>query len=294
MRAKSRIIIVMLLCFISITSFVRAEKIKISVIDSTGKVVESVKGQKVVLLNIKRIYQPGDRIVISGSEYMTVQIDENVPQSEVYLPEGEMKMQIPFGDGERADRQCWGMDAFSGNIHTITARKTTPERLAVYRNLAVNPSANWKMATSYPHANASSVYRNQSVWSAKAAIDGMTGYHKFWKGKKQNNHFYPNQAWGPAQVDKPWMQIDFGRRVKVNKVIIYLRDYFNHDTHWEEGELLFSDGSTISFTINPKKAGAQEVVFPEKEVSHLRIQKLTNPNKIGWASFAEVEVYGND
>jgi hypothetical protein len=90
------------------------------------------------------------------------------------------------------------------------------------------------------------------------------------------------------------MQVDLGRPVEIDQASLFLRDFMGHDKHWAKGELLFSDGGKVPFELDPLKAGAQNILFPKKTVTFVRVQNLEHPGEVGWSAMAEVQVFGRE
>ena len=56
------------------------------------------------------------------------------------------------------------------------------------------------------------------VFAARNAIDGF----------KENRHHggWPNQSWGPEKRNDLWWQVNFGREVEIDKLVITIRADF--------------------------------------------------------------------
>ncbi len=75
------------------------------------------------------------------------------------------------------------------------------------------------------------------VFAAQNAIDGVTAnnYHGEW----------PYESWGINRQDDAKIRIDFGRKVRVNRILLYTRADFPHDNWWEQVSFTCSDGSSM-------------------------------------------------
>jgi len=152
-----------------------------------------------------------------------------------------------------------------------------------YRNLAVNPKAcTAEKATSYPHATSNSEY-NKKEFAARCAIDGNTA----------NKSVHKCGSWGPHKRDDLWWDLDFGRPVEIDKVIIYVRAAFGHDSYWHSGTIEFSDGSKEDFKLE-KTADPQTITLKKRTVSSLRITNLKQTPPKKWCAFCEIQVWGKD
>ncbi|MFA5238084.1 MAG: discoidin domain-containing protein [Phycisphaerae bacterium] len=151
-----------------------------------------------------------------------------------------------------------------------------------YRNVALNPNITNSPAVTYPQATSNSVCGDQSCFAAENAIDGNTS-------NKGHGPKFP--SWGPDKRTDLWLKIDFGKVVEVEKIVIYIRADFPHDSYWKSGVIEFSDGSKEKITLQ-KTADAQEFAFSSRRVKWLRITDLAQDEPLGWCGISEVEVWG--
>lgn len=99
---------------------------------------------------------------------------------------------------------------------------------------------------------------------------------------------------GAAAHVRTTFQLDFGRTVEIDKVRLFIRCDFPHDTYWKSLTIQFSDGSSQDVMIN-KSADPQEVVFPKKKITWLKLVNFKQASQpLGWAALTEIEVWGND
>jgi len=260
--------------------------VAITIQNASGTVLAAGTDPKEVVLTCQHAYQKGDTVVVAGSngaKFFFVQIDPAVPESLVYTPVGKITYPIPF-DRERRD----GYDpaAFGGENHSIKARLATPSELSTYRNVAANALDKRGQIEYFPHATANFVTRDDPQFYERNAIDG----------NKQNSRHgsWPYESWGPGQRNDAQFKLDFGREVEIDKVRIFIRCDFPHDTCWKSLTMRFSDGSTVEASIE-KKAEGQDFTFPKKKVSWVQLENLQQiSTPLGWAALTEIEVYGSD
>ena len=167
-------------------------------------------------------------------------------------------------------------------------RVSTPSiaDLLNYRNVALNPLDRQESSVSfYPHATALNFFNNKARFEPRNTIDGA----KFNFGHSRWRH----RSWGPFQVQNCWIKIDFGRRVKLDKICVVMRGDFPHDEAFRTGILKFSDGTEMPVSFE-KTRQQQEIKFPSKETTSIELCKLccTQPQK--WYGFAEIEAWGSD
>ncbi len=269
-----------------------APALKIQVLDAQGaQIVASEPAkttQREVHLSFAHSYRPGDRIVVSGPERIAVQLDSGQPECRLYRQSaGLWSFEIPFGHSQNELGGAYDPNAFQGAAHTVGVRVLGRHELRGYRNLALNPCDQTVQPElpAFPHATASSTYREMAVFAPRNAIDGVVagGNHGRW----------PYQSWGPDKVDGLWWRADFGRIVELDKLRIAVRSDFPHDSHWKEVTIEFSDGTQVKITL-AKSAGLQEVRFPRHRTLWIGISHLVPAEEPGWCALTEVEAWGRE
>jgi len=153
-----------------------------------------------------------------------------------------------------------------------------------YRNVALNYDAAHDDPANTPYASANSECRNERAFYALNAIDGNI---------RNLGHGPAFPSWGPDPRPDLWWRVDFGRAVAIDRLALYLRADFPHDSAWRSATLEFSDGSTHDIQIQ-KTLACQEFRFPMRRVTWVRITNLKQPEPLGWCAFAEVEFWGRD
>ena len=214
---------------------------------------------------------------------MMIQIDPSIPETLVFSPTGRFTFPIPF-DLERVSG--YPSQAFGGTNQEVKARLATATDLSTYHNVALNPLDLRGQSEYFPHATANVVTRDEPQFYERNAIDGNT----------QNTHHgkWPYESWGTGQRPDPVLKIDFGREVEIDKVRIFIRCDFPHDSYWKCLSMHFSDGSHLDAPLE-KKADGQDFTFPKKKVSWLQLDNFKQPiTPLGWAALTEIEVYGSD
>lgn len=88
------------------------------------------------------------------------------------------------------------------------------------------------------------------------------------------------------------MKVDFGRRIRTDKVVLYTRSDFPHDNWWTKITLNFSDGSSQEFSLE-KSSKAHVLTFPEKEITWVELCKLIKADDPSpFPALSQIEVYG--
>ena len=253
--------------------------------NATGTSLATQSDPQKVAVSYGAAYQPGDVIVVNAppqDKYLVVQLDDKVAESLLYCPTSVVKFPIPFGklmDG-------YDPQAFAGATHHLSAHIATPAEISAYRNVALNPLDQRFASLYFPHATASSVTREETQFFERNAIDGNT----------QNSHHghWPYESWGNGKNLDPWYKVDFGRDVTVDKIRLFVRADFPHDTYWTNVTFRFSDGTSQAVNLT-KTADPQEFTFPAKTVRWVQLTDFKQPTQpLGWAALTEVEVYGKD
>ena len=95
-------------------------------------------------------------------------------------------------------------------------------------------------------------------------------------------------------MDKCELLKKFGRNVKIDELVFYLRADFPHDAWWQSGTVHFSDGT--DFTANFVKTGsAQSFKIPEKTISWLTLDTLIKADDPSpFPALTQLEVYGTE
>lgn len=228
------------------------------------------------------VYLPGDRValdVLTPGLY-AIRLDEALPETVVWLQGGECIFPVPMEEA----RVCYSPKAFSGSTHLITARPATKAESAARRNLAQNPFDHHSTKGIFPHASANVETRNEAVFAARNAIDGIF--------ENSSHGVYPYGSWGINRDPKAELRLEFGRPVVVDAVRLTLRADFPHDNWWQSATLHFSDDSALTVSLE-KSALPQETTFPAKTVEWLSLGALVKSEEPSpFPALTQIEVFG--
>lgn len=110
----------------------------------------------------------------------------------------------------------------------------------------------------------------------------------------QSAKIWPYASWGINRDPQAQLKIDFGRNVKIDELVFYLRADFPHDAWWQSGTVHFSDGT--DFTAEFVKSGAvQSFKIPEKTISWLTLDTLIKADDpSSFPALTQLEVYGTE
>jgi hypothetical protein len=254
----------------------------LKVIDSKKQIIGVSRGENEVNLLCTRAYQEGDTIILESSEKninLWLQIDDALGKSMVYLTD-TIEYQIPFGE----KRANLSPKVFAGEKHLLCARVAKDYENTAYRNLAVNVNDQHGQVTCYPHASANVETRNEVVFAAKNAIDGIT--------TNESHGEWPYQSWGINRREDAAIKIEFGRKVLVDAITLYTRADFPHDNWWESATFTFSDGSRMEVQME-KNALPHEFHFDTKEIEWVELgQLIKSPEESPFPALTQIEVYG--
>ncbi len=249
-----------------------------------GTALRAKSDPQAVKLDYGAAYQTGDTIVVSGGgKYFFVQVDAAVPESLVYAPGGKITFPIPNGPELKMG---YDHKAFAGEAHVIKARLATAADLSAERNVALNAVDKRGQSEFFPHATANIVTRNEPDFYERNAIDGNSNnaHHGPW----------PYESWSGGAREDLNFKIDFGREVEIDKVRLFMRCDFPHDTYWKSLTVHFSDGSQMDVNLDMKR-DPQEFPFPAKKVTWIQLDNFKQAaTPLTWAGLTEIEVMGHD
>ena len=268
--------------FIELLGGLRME-LSIKIMDASGNILAENKEHDEVMLVYQRPYWEGDRIVITSSEqnvYLKVQMDDALGSAFLYITSKELIFNIPFGE----KRSSYSPKIFTGTLHCLWARSATKEEITEYKNLALNVMDQHEAIGRFPHATANVETRGEAVFAARNAIDGVRENHSHGE--------WPYQSWGINRQDDAAMKLDFGRKVIIDKIILYTRADFPHDNWWKEVTLLFSDESKLQWELE-KTDKPHVLQFDKKEVQWIELcNMIKSDDPSPFPALTQIEVYG--
>jgi hypothetical protein len=236
-----------------------------------------------VFLFVNKKYEENSFIGFSAKQkgYYVVSLDAGLQPSFVYYNGGEFEFKIPFGEKLLA----YNPMAFQGDVHYIHARLASEDEIKYRKNLCLNTLDNHHNTSLYPHAIATVETRKESVFAARNAIDGIIA--------NDSHGNWPYASWGVNQDPEAAMTVEFGRKVSVDEIALYLRADFPHDSYWRSATVTFSDGSKEQFDL-AKTHAKQSFKIKERVITSLTIDSLiieeteTSP----FPALIQIEAYG--
>lgn len=244
----------------------------------------SNSGEKLVTLVYAASYEENDVISIEFNKshlFVEVQLDDALKPAVLYVKNKSLYFKVPF----KEERLTISPKAFSGSLHVITVRVLEEWEVLVRRNLALNPYAGFLSPTIYPVINANVETRNEAVFAARNAVDGIYANHSHGK--------YPYGSWGINQQDDAEWKIDFGTEVQVDELRLTLRADYPHDAYWSEAVLAFSDNSEEKVKLI-KSDEPQSFYFEARKISTLTLKDLKKATSDSlFPALTQFEIYGN-
>lgn len=259
-------------------------KLTIKIVGADGAVKASDTAEGMSILVYNEEYVPGDEILLETSEkniHLWLQLDDAMGKAMVYVT-GNVRYTIPF----EAQRYNLPAKAFTGKQHVLVAREPLAEEITQYRNLSLNMYDRHTTENLFPHATANVETRGEAVFFASNAIDGMV--------ESRSHGLWPYASWGINQrADAAW-QVDFGREIETDRILIFTRSDFPHDNWWVQGTITFSDGTELVVPLN-KTRFAQEITFPAKRTTSIGLSNLIKADDPSpFPALSQVEVYGKE
>lgn len=256
----------------------------LKVVAAGGNILAENWGENEVNLFYSGEYEEGDRLILESSEkniHLWLQFDDALGKSLVYITD-KVAYDIPFGE----KRANLSPKVFYGSKHLLSARIAKDYEIKAYRNLAINVNDQHGDTNCYPHATANVETRGESVFAAKNAIDGVTA--------NSSHGEWPYQSWGINRRDDAEIKIDFGRVVWTDRIILYTRADFPHDNWWKQATLSYSDGTSMTITME-KSSKPHEFTFEPKEISWVVLSNLMKSEEESpFPALTQIEVYGKD
>jgi hypothetical protein len=257
----------------------------LKVVNASGEVLTHASGDNEAFLVHRAEYREGDSVVVEaaqGGTHIILSLDDAMPPALVYLKGESYALAVPFGE----KRRSYSSRSFSGTMHRLAVRAARAHEVAARRNLALNPYDDHANATLFPHGKANVETRGEAVFAARNAMDGE---------KANDDHgLWPYTSWGINRDPEAALTIDFGRSVRIDEVVFYLRADFPHDAWWESASLTFSDGETITVPL-VKTGAAQSFSLKSRVVEWLRIHSLIKAaDPSPFPALTQIEVWGTE
>ena len=224
--------------------------LKLKVLNQKGyTLAASQEGERTSLV-YSTTYETGDWIALETDApglFCKVQFEDSMAPALIFVKGTSADFHIPPAD----NRPNYSPKSFTGTKHLIRARIATKVEISTRRCLSFNPYDSHGEHGFYPHASANVETRDEAVFAARNAIDGIF--------ENTSHREYPYESWGINRDPDAQLTIKFGRKIVVDEIRMTLRADFPHDNYWEKATLAFDDGS--SEVLSLYKAGKTQA-FP--------------------------------
>lgn len=259
--------------------------LSLKLLSENGEVKAKAYGEEIDE-TFTRTYEAGDRFRLEtdGAEFVRLALDPTMQPSLVYLPDGVFEFAVPFGYERQA---CYAPDAFAGETHRVRAAEPSEAEIYGERCISLNSHDRHNVVKYFPHASANFVTREDPCFFERNAIDGVRD--------NEGHGLYPFHSWGGGLREDLEYTVDFGTEVETDRVTVYLRADFPHDTYWKEAALEFSDGARVPLTLAGTKEG-QTFTFPKKRTASVKLtgfrQQRLEDGSLSFAALSQLEIYG--
>ena len=255
--------------------------ITLSIENRNGETLASVSGENACRLYYKDMFREGDRLRVHAPRGL-LWLEGPLPSTPLYLPTGAASYGIPFG----AERDILSPEAFTGARHCFSARIPEAGDMEARRCLSCNPWASHEPNGIFPFASANVETRGEAAFAAKNAIDGLLENH--------GHGEWPYTSWGINRDPAAALRVDFGRPVRVDEAVLYLRADFPHDAWWREGTLHFSDGSSLTLPLAKTDKG-QRFPFPARVTEWVVLDTLIKADDPSpFPALTQLQIWGHD
>ena len=208
-------------------------ELRIFITGPDGQVKAQASGGNRATLVYDAPYEEGDVIHLAGGPgFVAAQLEDSMAEAYGYLS-GEFCLAVPFGE----KKISYSPKSFTGDQHLLWVRRAEEEEVRAQRNLARNVLDSHDNQGLFPHASANVETRGESVFAARNAIDGCYANHSHGR--------WPFQSWGINRDPNAALRLDFGRSVRLDRLVFTLRADFPHDSWWTRCTVRFSDGSRL-------------------------------------------------
>jgi len=263
------------------------DEIKLQLINNDDdEVVKESTGLNSTYIEHHHHYKKGDlyRVTVSSAPcYLIVQMDAAVKPALVYITTQQWDYEIPFNEQRE---WIYTPSAFQTRDNYSTVRYATRDEINSYRNVAENSYDQHHESNGFPHAKANVETRGESAFYCKNAIDGIVA--------NESHGNFPFESWGTGGRKDAEMVVDYGRKVKIDKVAFIIRADFPHDTNWKSVSLEYSDGSIETFNLK-KTADRQMFDISEREVSWIKLFNLIeDDDPTTFSALTQLETFGKD
>ncbi len=239
-----------------------------------------------LVVDVARPLQPGDRISVDGARQMAVRFDPNLGEQLIYVPDGRLKWTVPADAGRTpSETTVFPSTADQLKRSRLAFRPVTLAELDAYRNIAANPYDDGGTEEAFPHTTASRESGNVTARAACHAIDGQYA--------NDADGDWAGPVWDAGKSQDAWWQVEFGRMVQIDKLVVVLRPEVAHDGDVHRVTVIFGNGNRRTIELEDTTE-PQTFSFEARKTSSVRLAELSQDEPPGWCVLAEVQVWGRD
>lgn len=259
-------------------------ELKLSITGTDGAVKASAAGTDMVRLVYQEAYCPGDVLHLEADApgFVWAKMEDSIPDTLAWLAK-PYHLTVPFGE----KRANYSPKSFSGDSHFLQVRAAHPKEVQGWRNLALNPLDHGGNSGLFPHAKANIETRGESVFAARNAIDGCYA--------NSSHGIWPYQSWGINCDPQAELTLDFGRPVRIDRLVFTIRADFPHDSWWDHATVTFDNEMELRFSLE-KSAGRQCYDIDPITVRWLKFHQLhkVEDDPSPFPALTQIEVWGTE
>lgn len=257
---------------------------KLSFFNQTKLIETRENEEEVYLALLDHLYEEGDKFIVElpyEKTFLWVQMDETLEPSLIFVKEKYWQFEPVLKANEVL---AYSPKAFIGTTHYVHCWVATSTDIHNYRNLARNVHDEKSESGAYPHALANVETRDEGVFYARNAIDGVIA--------NEGHGAFPFQSWRINQRQDATLTIDFGREVETDKIALVLRGDYPHDSYWTQVTVTFSDGTSLELSTT-NSLNRQYFTYPTIKTSQITLGSLVkHEDEALFPALTQIEVYG--
>ena len=256
--------------------------LSLQVTDSKNNILAQALGEDLITLVHTSAYRKGDRIVFTCDTpgFYELLLEDTLPPAIVYVRERAV-FTIPFG---KRNRIGYSPRAFIKKQHLLSARTANPAVVYARRNLALNPLDQRDNTGMWPHAFANVETRNEALFAARNAVDGIHA--------NLRHYPFPYQSWGINKDPDAWLTVTFGLPVVLDELVVTLRADYPHDSYWTQVTAQFSDGSSEILSLKKTERPQHFSIRPRTVTSFTLAQLIKHEDESPYPALTQVEAWG--
>lgn len=256
--------------------------LSLQVKDSKNNTLTQAQGEDFTTLVHTSRYHKGDQIIFTCDVpgFYELLLEDTLPPAIVYVRERAV-FTVPFG---KMNRIGYSPRAFVKSQHLISARAANPAVVNARRNLALNPLDQHGDTGMWPHACANVETRNEALFAARNAIDGIHA--------NLRHYPFPFQSWGINKNPNAQLTISFGTPVTLDEIVLTLRADYPHDSYWTQATAQFSDDSREILSLTKTQRPQHFPIKPRTVTSLTLTELIKHEDESPYPALTQIEAWG--